>query len=154
MTDSRNSLPRTLYNLFLAVLNATLILVALCLWLGWQLVSSVDDLTSSVAEHARVLKPVREDIRSMTSEIAGIREDIGMAQAGSIQLDELAKQRLLRKLASYDERLEASLQTFDNLAGAPARLIDQAINKAADEITTRLTGLRGCVPAPEEQSSS
>ena len=88
----------------------------------------------------------------MTSEISGIREDLNNARDGSIQLDELAKQRLLRKLASYDERLEASLDIFDNLAGAPARLVDQAIEKTVNEMATGLTDLRGCVPAQNDQS--
>ncbi|MFT5438253.1 MAG: hypothetical protein ACI9MJ_000111 [Alphaproteobacteria bacterium] len=62
MQDNRR-LGRTLRNLGLALLNATLILVALCLWLGWELASTMTSITSDFAANLVSIDQVRGEIR-------------------------------------------------------------------------------------------
>lgn len=75
---------RVLRNLLLAMINATLILVALCLWLVWQLTSEVNSITDDVTT-LRPLQPLRDDVTALTGEIRGLRAEI--AAAGD-ELDE------------------------------------------------------------------
>jgi hypothetical protein len=60
------TLGRTLWSLLLAVLNATLILLALCLWLAWHVLSEARAISGGLADGLAHMTPV-------TSELAGLR---------------------------------------------------------------------------------
>lgn len=79
-------LGRALRNLGLAHLNAALILVALCHWLGWQLASTVKSITSDFAANLVSIDPMRDEIRDLTGELAALRADIATARHATGEL--------------------------------------------------------------------
>jgi len=79
-------LRRALRNLGLALLNATLALVALCLWLGWELASTVKSITSDFSANLVSIDPVRDEIRDQTGELAALRADIATARHATGEL--------------------------------------------------------------------
>ena len=66
----------TIWMLFLACLNATLVLIALCLWLAWSLAGRVDEATANLAQSAEQIAPLRLSIENATGELARLRGDL------------------------------------------------------------------------------
>lgn len=136
----------TLKNLVLAMINATLILIVLCLFLAWKVTSRVDDLASSFAQNLNIVTPLREDIQGATAELAALRSDLAAlkTQSGDVKSESLL--RLQERMEITQTKLETAQQTVRTLTQAPAKLIDHAIVTAADEMAKRATSLRGCEP--------
>jgi len=63
-------------DLLKAMINATLMLLALCLFLGWKLVGSVQDVTGKVTEAVVQITPVQDRIQDLRLEVVGLRSDI------------------------------------------------------------------------------
>ena len=59
---------KTLKDLALALLNATLLLIALCLFLAWLVSSRVDGMLATFASNLELVGPLREDVQAMTAE--------------------------------------------------------------------------------------
>lgn len=137
-------------DLVLALLNATLLLVAACLFLAWRLSVTVDGMVGTFASQIEVVGPLREDVQGMTGEIAALRADLAAiatqtGEAGSATL--LAVQR---RVDGIDARLTETGARLDDLMREPGLLIDRAIDRtiagAADEFAGAVNGIRGCVP--------
>ena len=67
---------KTLKDLFLALLNATLILVALCLFLFLMAANKANSLTETFAEHLQIVGPLQESVQTTGTEIAALRSDL------------------------------------------------------------------------------
>lgn len=149
MTDTSNrSLGRTLGQLALALLNATLILVALCLFLAWRVVSAADDVAANVAQSVIELSPIREEMQGLTSEVADLRTDLAA-------LRDAPGATLTPELTARVERLDARVAQMDTRIaeigdGADA-LVESAIAQAGEEARGVVETVLRCVPptAPE-----
>lgn len=136
----------TLKKLGLALINATLILIVLCLFLAWKVTSRVDDLASNFAQNLNTVAPLREDIQGATSEMAALRSDLATLKAQSGDVSSATLQRFQDRMAQTQAKLDTSQRAVGKLTEAPSRLIDHAIETAADEFAQRFTDIRGCVP--------
>lgn len=140
----------TLKDLLLALLNATLILVALCLFLGWKLASTVDGITTSFAEKAQVVSPLKEEIRGVRGELTALRSDLSSIQTNGSLTDSATAGRVFTALAKLDQ-LEQKMQDtqarISEITETPDVLINSAIEKTADEIADRIIAIRGCEPS-------
>ena len=127
------SLGRSFGNLVLALLNASLILAALCLWLGWKTLSAAERVSEDVTEAASTVLPLRDDIAAMTAEISAARADFAAGRN-----DESA-----RALAVRLDRVEAQLESLTAavapLAANPEALIATAVETAFAELGTRVS---------------
>ncbi|SDD77581.1 hypothetical protein [Ruegeria marina] len=132
---------KTLKDLVLALINATLILVALCLFLAWQLMSTVDDITDRLTESIRIFAPVRDEVAGLRAEISGLRADIAAIGAQGVPMT-----RVEARLDAMGARLDDMHARMDELATLPDRLIDTAIETAADKFARSLSAVRGCEP--------
>lgn len=68
---SDRTVARSLGNLVLALLNATLILTALCLWLAWSAFSAAERVSADLRAAAEVVLPLREEAQALTAERGG-----------------------------------------------------------------------------------
>ena len=136
----------TLKNLGLAMINATLILIVLCLFLAWKITSRVDNLASNFAQNLNIVAPLREDLQGATKELAALRSDLAALKAQSGDVSSATLQRLQDRMSQTQEKLETAQKSVRDLAQAPAQLIDHAIETAADEFAQRAKDIRGCVP--------
>ncbi|SDW29474.1 hypothetical protein SAMN05444358_101434 [Ruegeria halocynthiae] len=141
---------KTLKDLLLALLNATLILLALCLFLGWKLAQSVEHIRSGFAENLQLVAPLREQAQGIRGELTALRSDLATLSSPDTQLDAADRQQLnaaLQRLGNVEDKLEDTQARLANLVENPEDLIDHAITTSADRITDRLMTLKGCEPA-------
>ncbi len=116
-------------NLLLALLNATLILAALCLWLAWRALSAAEGVAEQLTEVAGEITPVRAEIRELTEEIALVRSDLSETRT------ELTAARPLQdRLAGIETQLTQLNETVSVAISDPEALIDRAIHQAFAEI--------------------
>lgn len=122
---------RTAKNLLLALINATLILVIICLWFAWKVLSAAQDVSTQISEAAETVAPVRDDINALTEEIAGARADLA-------SLRESAAEEVAPGLVERLDRIEAQLgqvtETIAEVRANPDELIDKAMARAFDEL--------------------
>lgn len=138
-----------LRNLALALVNATLILLALCLWLGWRLTAEVHAVTGDVArtvtQNLTPVQPLRDEVALLTGQVAGLRADL--AAAGDQATMPEAVKRLEAEAEQLQARLAALSQAAEHLTVDPGLLIDRAAAAAAGSFGDEAQRLRGCKAA-------
>jgi hypothetical protein len=134
-------------DLALALLNATLILVALCLWLAWSLASTVDDITDQMLSNLVDVRPIRDDIRNLTEELGGIRSDLEAIAEENGGLASEAANRLSEKVGGIQDRVAEVRGRIDVLVDSPELVIDYAIDAAFDRAETAVNAIRSCRPS-------
>ncbi|KUJ80777.1 hypothetical protein AVO45_07030 [Ruegeria marisrubri] len=141
---------RTLKDLLLALLNATLLLMALCLFLAWKVASTVDGLAATFAQNLELVAPLRDEAAGLRSELQAMRSDLGDAlQEKGEQLSEASQQRIqaiLTRLEAAEQRLETAQAGISDLSEAPEKLIEHAIETSTDAIADSVMEIRGCTP--------
>lgn len=140
---------KTLKDLVLALLNATLVLIALCLFMGWKLASSVDNITTSFSENLKIVTPLREEAQGIRGELAALRSDLAAIPVDGGTLDSATTARIteaLDKLNAVEDKLQFTQARFAEMAESPEMLIEQAIDLSADAVADRVKDIRGCVP--------
>lgn len=141
---------KTLKDLFLALLNATLILLALCLFLGWKLAQSVDTIRTGFAENLQLVTPLRDQAQGIRGELAALRSDLSAIRTQEGTLNAATQQQLnaaLQRLNKLEGGLERTQARLAGLVDNPEDLIDHAITTAVESVTNGLLSVRGCVPA-------
>lgn len=137
---------KTLKDLLLALLNATLILIALCLFLGWKLAQSIESIQDRFAQSLAVVQPIREQAQGLRADIGTVREELAAIRADTNDDPEL-RQKLILTLTRLDDlqgRLEETQRKLNEVAENPELLIDFAVSTAVDAATERALRLRGC----------
>lgn len=140
---------KTLKDLFLALLNATLILVALCLFLLLMVVNKANSLTETFAEHLQIVAPLQESVQTTGAEIAALRADLAELKDQSGDVSSATMTRIQGRMETMEARLNDMQGSLEDLRGAPERLLNQAIEKAGDQAVNTATRIRGCVPAED-----
>jgi hypothetical protein len=150
MANDRRRLPRVLADLGLALLNATLILVALCLFLAWQTARQMNDLAGTFAQNLIEVEPLRDELRQTRAEIGGLRDDLaGLGSAGGALSDSAEA-----GIAALQTRVDGMVGRLDALAGAPERLTAMAVTQITDGMARTITRFSGCVPGPLVEGTS
>ncbi|MFC3614932.1 hypothetical protein ACFORG_14270 [Lutimaribacter marinistellae] len=135
---------KVIKDLLLALLNATLILVAVCLFLGWKLMSTVDGVVATAASNLELLRPLREEVGGMRDDVQGLRQDLAALVEGADGLSSAAAQRLSARAEALEARLDAVGTRLSDTLGSPEELIDHTIETAADRAARSIADLRGC----------
>ncbi len=141
---------KTLKDLLLALLNATLILLAICLFLGWKLASTVDDITTGFSEKVQIVGPLKDEIRGVRGELTALRSDLASIQTNDGEADSAIAQRISAALTTLDQleqKMQASQARIAEITDSPDEMINSAIEKTADEVADRIIAIRGCEPA-------
>lgn len=138
----------TLRNLILAMINATLILLALCLWLGWRLTAEVHAMTGEVARNLAPVQPLRDEVAALGAEVAGLRADLASVsdQAGAALPETV--ERLGAEAERFQAKLAALSEQAETVATDPGLLIDRAVAAAAVSFGDQAQRLKGCRAAP------
>jgi cell division protein FtsB len=140
MTD--HSIGRKVRGLLLALLNATLILAALCLWLAWGALSSAERVAAQINEAAETVLPLRAEIVTLTGEIAATRAELATLRTEGAG-DRAA---LEQRIAGVEAELTRLTTAVTALGADPEALIDRAVTSAFDglgaTVADVLTGLR------------
>ena len=151
---SDRSLGRTLWNLCLALLNATLILAALCLWLGWRMADTVQNISTEVTRTVIEARPIREDLKVLTDEVSNLRSDLASMRKGVDGYSSVVLARYEQRFGEFGDQLSDFGQRIDGALRDPDALIETAISATADELTGFVIDMRECRPAGDTSSSS
>lgn len=135
---------KTLKDLALALLNATLILIALCLFLAWKASDTINGMMTDFASSIEVVKPMREEVQGMTTQLTGLRDDLQALKDGTADI--AAMDRLETQLTAINERADKIGARLDALEGKPQELLDHAIEKGAQQAAATFNDIRGCTP--------
>lgn len=146
---AERSLGRSAANLVLALLNATLILAALCLWLAWGALSTAERISGQIEEAAQTVLPLRSEIVTLTEEIAETRADLA-----ALRSDRATDSAALgQRIAGVEAELARLTEAVTELGADPELLIDRAVTSAFDglgqTVADILDGLRGEPTAPD-----
>lgn len=135
---------RTAYNLVLALVNATLILVVLCLWLSWNVLSSVRGITRDVAAASQQLTGVSDDVEQLTGEVAALRTELAQLQEGAADASGARLEAVEARLAEIGQKL-AWAETLRD--GFTADVVGGAVEASVERIGGMVGRLAGCVAA-------
>lgn len=145
---SDRSLGRSVGNFCLALLNATLILAALCLWFAWGALTAAERVSARIEEAARTVLPLRTEIVTLTEEIVATRTEL--ARRRSEGATESAA--LYERIADLEVEVAALTSAVMALDPDPETLIERAVTSAFDglgeSVADILTGLRGSSAKP------
>ncbi len=137
---------KTVKDLFLALLNATLILIALCLVLALMVFNRANSLAESFADNLQIVTPLQESVRNTGAEVAALRSDLAGLKEQSGDVSSATMARVEDRIETMEARLDEMMATLTELRGTPQRLLDQAIEKAGDQAVLTAGRIRGCVP--------
>lgn len=115
-----------------ALINATLLLAALCLFLGWQLFSSVESLTDQLVSTRDNLSSVHQGITELRAEVGQIRSAIASGRAIDTQLAERLDAIEMR-ISDAQVTMAAQLATIDQTAIAAAEAFAASLVRSLAE---------------------
>ncbi len=133
-----------LKNLLLAIINATLILLAVCLWLAWQLSETISSAATEFAEGLVTISPIREDIQGMTTELADLRAELSTIRTDSGEAASEAVNALQNRVIRLDQRVSGTLGKVETLVSKPEELIGFALDRASSNLETILSDAWQC----------
>lgn len=142
------SLGRSIGNLLLALVNATFILAALCLWLAWGALSAAERVSEQIGEAARTVVPLRTEIATLSTEIAAARTDLA-THGNALEKDTSA---LEARIAGAEAEIAELTSAVNALGANREELIESAVASAfkglGESVAGMLSGLRAS-PASE-----
>ena len=140
---------KTVKDLLLACLNATLILVAACLLLLLLLLSKASALSENFDRQMGRLEPLADSVRATGAEIAALRRELSDLRDPSRRTSPEAIERIAASISGIETRLDGMTQTMTALRHAPEQWIDHSITRVADQAVNGFARLRGCTLADD-----
>lgn len=148
---------KTLKDLALAFVNATLVLVVLSLFLAWRLTLSVDGMVGNLAENLTIVGPLRADLQTMTREVAALRDDLDRLAGQTGNVSDRALKAVNARLDQMQGRLDRDGARMDELAALPGRIVQDVIETAlgttADRLARTVRDIRQCTAPPPDETS-
>ncbi len=151
MTKSSSRLWRALRDLGFAMINATLILIALCLFLGLRLTARIDSLTTTFSQNLISAEPLRTDILGLTAEFASVRTELSDLRSQSAALTTGAAVAMTAKIDALDARIGTAQSRVDGVIAQvlsvdldPTEMLENAARVAVDEFATQIAGIGNC----------
>lgn len=132
------SIGRTIWNLFLAIFNATLILAIIVLFLAWRVMDSAEGVSDNVSSTVQQFAPVKDEVLELRTELEGTREDLAtLAEAAEdnaiSDLSDDLSQDLNGRLNAIEIQLEQLNKTMRKIEANSDEMINTAIDVAFAE---------------------
>lgn len=151
---AERSVGRTVGNLVLALMNATLILIALCLWLAWGALSAARDVSDRIGTAAEAVIPMRAEIVRLTEEVSAARADLA-ALRRDFDDAPAATAGLEARVGGIETQLSDLNATISALETDPEALIEGAVGATFDGLAEALAAaFAGAYEAPEGTPAS
>lgn len=135
---------KILKDLLLAMVNATLILVALCLFLFWQVSNTAERVAGTFAANLDVLEPVTQSVQDLNADVVSLQGDLEDLLTGSGSLAAQGRSQVEKRIQDLNAQLIQLQASVDKIADTPDRLMTTAIDAASDKAARTLIELRGC----------
>lgn len=153
MAVRERSFGNTLKNLLFAMLNATLILIALCLALAYGAASTFERAMEGLGEQVVSIRPVAGELRNLTGELKALRADLAALREQNRENREEALEKVAAKLDAAEGRLAAFGENMEVLAQKPDQIIDTALDKVSTRIGEGLSALAPCIARPGKETA-
>ncbi len=131
-------MPKTLKDLLLALINATLLLIALCLFLGVKVVNRANDISATFASNLIRLEPLKDEVAAARSEIAALRTDVAGLRTATGEAAATTASGIQTRMDTLNAQLAGIQTTVQEVRDLPYDLTEHAIQTAADEVTQRI----------------
>jgi len=148
---AERTLRKSVRNLALALLNATLVLAALCLWFAWNTMSAAERVSSQLRQAAETVLPLREKVSGLTDGIEALHTEIASLRARGGAAGENVTALELR-LAGVEAQLEGITEAVTALRPDPDILINRAVTAAFASLADRVILLLGSFRSQPEPS--
>lgn len=135
---------KTIKDLLVAMINATLILVALCLFLLWQVSQSTERIASSFAGNLQVLEPVATNLDGLRREVGALRGDLAALTDGSTEFNTQAALALQSRANQLQQEMQVIGAGLRSIADTPDRLMVTAITTATDQASAGVANVLNC----------
>ncbi len=135
---------KVIKDLLIAMINATLILVALCLFLLWQISGTAERVVAEFAQNLQVVKPMEERIANLQSEVSGLRSDLASLSVDSAVLSLPAREALQTRADNLQTQLEGINSSLRTLAATPDRLMTEGLDQLSARASAGLGKLAAC----------
>ncbi|MGR3803908.1 hypothetical protein [Marinibacterium profundimaris] len=130
-------------NLILALLNATLILVALCLWLALQVSHSAERVVDRANEAVAQIHPVTVELQGLQDEVAGLRADLDTMATGASDQAQAAAEAAQARIDQMQAKIDAVEERLADLRTLPDQMSGGMSSDPRDEMLEMLQlGLR------------
>ena len=143
---------KVLKDLLLALINATLILVAICLFFLWRLSDTAERVVSSFAQNLQIVQPLENKVGELRNEVAELRSDLASISLEGSALTTQATQRLQARADAAQSELEEINASLAKLADTPDRLMQTALDDVAARVSGRIGDVASCY-APETSAA-
>ena len=118
-------------------------LLALCLFLGWQFFTSARDVTDRLSEISTRFAPIQGQLQLITEEFSALNQALTVSDA-----PDSAEMRF--RLARLEEQLTGLKEETHAVSQLPAQVASTAVAAAvqgiSDEFAARLPHLQNCAP--------
>lgn len=135
---------RTFFNLLLALVNATLILVAICLYLELRVVQKMDNITATISQNLVTVEPLKDAVLTLSQDVTELRSELKLLRETPGKLSEAAGDKLSLKVEKLSSQLTLVRDKFGTVMQDPDVLIDRVVDKGAQAFVQGVADLRGC----------
>jgi len=136
----------TFRSLALALVNATVLLVALCLFLVLLITNSAERAADRFSEAVSSLAPVRTGVADIREAVRDLRSDIKTLTDRPGTITDDRAEALNAQIAALSVKLEAVNTQLANLGDLPDQVVTTAVDRVADRVTDGIAGYRNCTP--------
>lgn len=145
---------KTLKDLLIAMINATLILVAICLFFLWRLSGTAERVVASFAQNLQIVQPLETKVDGLRSQVANLRGDLAEISLDSSAVTAQAAERLQTRANALQLELEGINNSLARLADTPETLMQTALDDVATRISGRIGAVASCyAPDPTPDAS-
>jgi DNA anti-recombination protein RmuC len=146
---------KTLKDLLVSMINATLILVAICLFFLWRLSDSAERVVASFAQNLQIVAPLENSVDRLRDEVATLRSDLASISLDSSALTAQATANLQSRADAVQRELEGINNSLARLADTPETLMQTALDDVATRVSGRIGAVASCyAPDPTPDASS
>lgn len=135
---------RVLKDLALAMLNATLILVALCLFLFWKLSATTERIVENFTDSLGVVAPLQQEVAATREELQALRANVAELAVSATGLDHAMLMRVDQRLGDLNQRVDGVQDKLTSIREMPDQLLDQSIENWTGRIVGVARDWRAC----------
>lgn len=146
MSNETSRLGRTLKNLLLALLNATLLLILACLIVAYMLSARLEGIGQAVVRGLASAAPLASEVAGFRAEVAALRADIAHLATDPEALGGAGLARVQDRVSSIETSARDLEARLDGLTVDPYLMVDRAIETGAAELRGSVLAVRECAP--------
>lgn len=135
---------KVLKDLLLAMINATLILVALCLFLAWKLSAATGDIVDGFTDSLQIVHPLQQEVAGTREELQGLRADVVALAESTTGVDRAVLVRVEQRLGALNQKVETVQGEIAALRAMPRQMLDQSLEAGSGQFVGFVNDMRNC----------